>query len=208
MTASIETLGQGAVALLIFSFFLVLGILGFLLWYGWFVSKTRGALCPYTKGPLFLGVDIAPSIRKYVDSFLLSHSQPENEPFDFSKAAICEKTGRIFPNCVARGERIHLDWTFLQKRHPGSFVSWGSLSEMEQWQVRSCHESMQGFQCESSATMPLPKEIDPYHANKKPGPLYVDKQTKVLLGWKEVPGTRFEVLIVQKPLYDYIEDFI
>jgi hypothetical protein len=28
----------------------------------------------------------------------------------------------------------------------------------------------------------------------------VDLETKVLLGWKEVPDTHLEVLIVQKPL--------
>ena len=33
----------------------------------------------------------------------------------------------------------------------------------------------------------------------RPGPLYVDIETKVLLGWKVVPGTDLEVLIVQKP---------
>ena len=208
MTPSIETLGQGAVVLLLFSFFLVIAVLGVLLWYGWYISKTRGAVCPYTKGPLVLGVDVAPTMRTFVDSFLLAHTQPENEPFDFSQAAICERTGRIFPNCVSRGERIHLDWTFLQKRYPGNYVSWGSLSQIEQWSVMARHESMHGFQCESSFTATFPKDIDIYHAKKKPGPLYIDRQTKVLLGWKEVPGTRFEVLIVQKPLYDSQEEFI
>jgi hypothetical protein len=29
--------------------------------------------------------------------------------------------------------------------------------------------------------------------------LYVDVETQILIGWKEVPGTEVEVLIVQKP---------
>jgi hypothetical protein len=208
MAPTVETLGYGAIALLLCSFCLVLAILGALLWYGWYISKTRGAVCPYTKGPLSLGVDIAPSIIAFVDGFLLGHSQPENEPFDFTKAAICEKTGRIFPNCVQRREHIRLDWSFLQKRYPGNYVSWGSLPQSEQQQVRLCHESMAGFQIESSSEQPFAKDIDIYHARKKPGPLYVDRQTRVLLGWQEVPGTRFEVLIVQKPIYDLMEEFL
>jgi hypothetical protein len=208
VTSSVETLGFGAIAILLISFFLVLAILGALLWYGWYISKTRGAVCPYTKGPLVLGTDVAPSIIAFVDGFLLGQPQPENEPFDFARAAVCEKTGRIFPNCVMRGERIRLDWSFLQKRYPGNYVSWGSLSQIEQWQVRRCHESMAGFQLEGGSTMPLAKDIDLYHARKKPGPLYVDKTTKVLLGWKEVPGTRFEVLVVQKPLYEPMDEII
>jgi hypothetical protein len=51
----------------------------------------------------------------------------------------------------------------------------------------------------------MPQEIDSFHALLKPGPLYVDRETKNLLGWKEVPGTEFEVLIVQTPIYESVD---
>jgi hypothetical protein len=205
MLLDIESVGEGAIFLLLFSFFFIIACLGFLLWYGWFVSTKRGSVSPYSKQPMKLGVDVAPSISRLVEEFLLSHSQPENPPFDFKWAAICEQTGRIFPDAVGRGERVRLDWDFLQKRFPGSFVSWGSLSEMEQAQIRLVHESMQGFQTQTSCPQSMPKEISSYYALAKPGPLYVDRATKILLGWKEVLHTDYEVLIVQRPIYDSID---
>lgn len=202
----VEGVGRGAIFLLFFSFFSILAILSMFLWIGWSVSKKRGSKSLYSKQPMALGVDTASSIVRLVEGFLECHSQPENEPFDFAQAAICEQTGRIFPNTVKRGEMIRLDWSFLQKRYPGNYVSWGSLSETEQAIVRMCHESMQGFQMQVSSPQPLPKDINSYYALTKPGPLYIDKSTKILLGWKEVPDTHFEVLIVQKPIYQSIDE--
>ena len=204
----IETLGKNAIFLLFFSFFFMIGVFGFLLWVGWWVSTKRGSPCPYTKKPLVLGMDVAPSVVRFVEAFMLSHSQPENKPFDFVKAAICEQTGRIFPDAVKKGEIVKLDWSFLTKRYPGKYVSWGSLSEMEQAHIRMCHESMTGYQTEKSCPNAMADQIDSYHALLKPGPLYVDRQTRVLLGWKEVHGTEFEVLIVQKPIYESIDEIL
>jgi len=201
----IETLGQNVIVVLFFSVFLIFGVFGFLLWVGWWVSTKRGSPCPYTKQPMKLGMDIVPSITRQVEAFMLSHEQPENMPFDFQFAAICELTGRIFPDCVKR-ELVRIDWSFLRKRYPGNFVSWGSLDEIEQSTIKLCHESMTGFQTERSCASPMPEGIDSYHALLKPGPLYVDRQTKILLGWKEVPGTTFEVLIVQKPIYQSVDE--
>lgn len=201
----IESLGQGIIFVLIASFFLVIAAMGGLLWFGWWVSKKGGSLCPYTKLPMKLGVDVAPSVRRYVEDFMLSHPQPENSPIDFERAAISPETGRIFPNAVLKGTFVHLGWDFLQKRYPGRFVSWGSISEYEQATIRMCHESMFGYQTETSCPLSLPQEIDSVYAYTRPGPLYVDRSTKILLGWKEVPGTEFEVLIVQKPIYESID---
>lgn len=204
----IETLGKNAIFLLFFSVFLMIGVFSFLLWVGWWSSTRRGSLSPYTKKPLELGIDVAPSIARFVEAFMLSHSQPENKPFDFANAAICTDTGRIFPECVKKGEIVKLDWTFLQKRYPGKYVSWGSLSEIEQATISMCHESMWGFQTKKSSPNAMPEHIDSYYALAKPGPLYVDRRTKTLLGWKEVHGVEFEVLIVQKPLYESIEEIL
>jgi hypothetical protein len=66
--------------------------------------------------------------------------------------------------------------------------------------VRNVHESLEGFQTEFSSSQPKPQNVEAKYAFAKPGPLYVDVETKVLLGWKCVPDTDFEVMIVQKPL--------
>ncbi len=202
----IESLGEGLVFVLISSFLLVMAAMMGLLWFGWWVSRKHGSVSPYSKKPMTLGIDIVPSIRTYVNDFILSHSQPENNPIDFDHAAICPETGRVFPNSVVRGSFVRLDWTFLQKFYPGKYVSWGSLNELEQATIRLCHEDMVGYQTETSCPMSLPQEIDDHFAHTSPGPLYVDRARKILLGWKEVPGTEFEVLIIQLPIYDSIDE--
>jgi hypothetical protein len=93
-----------------------------------------------------------------------------------------------------------VDWTFLQKRYPGHWVSWGSLSKEQQEAIRDVHESLGKFQTQESSPTPAPRAVEPEYAYTKPGPLYVDLETKILLGWQVVPGTDFEVLIVQKPI--------
>jgi hypothetical protein len=201
----VETLGQGAVFVLFASFLLVVVAMMGLLWFGWWVSHKKGSSSPYSKLPMTLGIDIAGSMRRHVEDFLLSHPQPDNPPIDFETAAICSETGRIFPNSAVRGNFVRLDWTFLQKRFPGRYVSWGSLSEVEQGTIRLCHEFLTGYQTENSCPVPMPQQIDSHTASIKPGPLYVDRHTKILLGWKEVPETNLEVLIVQKPIYDSID---
>ncbi len=95
---------------------------------------------------------------------------------------------------------IKVEWDFLQKKYPGKFVSWGSLIEEQKEIIRGRHKSLDGFQTDFSSPVPSPRKIDPEYAYTKPGPLYVDIDTNVLLGWKVVPGTELEVLIVQKPV--------
>lgn len=119
--------------------------------------------------------------------------------FDFRKASFCRETGRIFQNTINWMDIIHVDWNYLQSRFPGQFVSWGSLSRDQQAEIREAHESLEGFQIRFSSKRPAPINVEAEFALMKPGPLYVDISTKVLLGWKEVPGTELEVLIVQRP---------
>ncbi|MDB6081354.1 MAG: conserved putative rane protein [Chlamydiia bacterium] len=204
--SDVGNLGAQAIALLFFSLIFIIGLLGALLWYGRWISKTRGALSPYTKQPMMLGTDMPISIGRQVEEYMKSLKQPENPPFDYTKASICRDTGRIFPNTVRRGEIIHLNWNFLQERYPGSWISWGSLPDMQRGVIKLCHRSLAGFQTEVSSPNPQPESINAHYAMQKPGPLYVYAAKKVLLGWKVVPGTYFEVLIVQKPDYETIED--
>jgi len=142
-----------------------------------------------------LSFDSAVRVLRY----LYNYSQYDNRIFSLQKAAFCRQTGRIFPNAINWFGKIEVDWTFLQKRHSGVYVSWGSLTEEQQEIIRGAHDSLEGFQTENSSPHPSPNKIEAKYAFASPGPLYVDLQTSILIGWKCVPYTDLEVLIVQKP---------
>lgn len=128
----------------------------------------------------------------------------DNGLFDLSRAAICRTTGRIFPDSVTWHGSIRVDWNFLQKRYPGEYVSWGSLTQEQKTIIKEKHLSLEGFQTEFSSPKSSPRLIEPQYAYASPGPLYVDIRTGILLGWKCVPDTELEVLIVQKPFEKYL----
>src|SRR5690606_38458979 len=107
--------------------------------------------------------------------------------------------GRVFPDSISFLGKGQVGWDFLRKRHQGNWVSWGSLSKDHQREIEEAHSSLEGFQTDISSPHARPRDIGPDYVFAKPGPLYVDIETKELLGWKEVPNTRLEVLIVQKP---------
>lgn len=154
---------------------------------------------PYSKLPLRFASDLSYDSKERVLRFLFEMLQYDNPMFDFEKAALCRETGRIFPNVVTWYGTIKVDWTFLNKRYRGNYVSWGSLSDFQQEMIRSAHHTLEGFQTEFSSREAAPSRIEPFYAMTSPGPLYVDLDTKVLLGWKSVPLTDLEVLVVQKP---------
>lgn len=187
---------------LLFAFFVLFG----LLWVGYKKTGIRGNLSPYAKCPMRLGADVAKTVALMVNAFLSEQSQPDNPPIDFTRASYCPETGRIFPDSVTRSEQILLSWDFLQRRSPGIFVSWGSLSEEEKGVVRLLHGEIEGFQTEKSSQNLRPESVESDFALTSPGPLYIDRRTKVLLGWKKVPGTHFEVLVVQRPQFQNIEE--
>lgn len=170
-------------------------------WVGWRLSQRSQGLSPYTGLPLRKATDLSYySIDKYA-RYMRSFHQYDNQIFDLRRAALCRETGRLFPNAVGWFDIIRVDWNFLQKRYPGNYVSWGSLNVEQKEAVREAHDNnLEGFQTEVSCPNPVPRMIDSKYAYTKPGPLYVDLQTKVLLGWKEIPETELEVLIVQKPI--------
>ncbi len=199
----VSTNGAYIVLLFLFS---ILFSLGLMTWLGWKKEGIRGSLCPYTQSRLRLGTDIARSIQVLVNSFIEDLDPKDNPPIDFSKAAISEMTGRIYPDCVGANERISLDWSFLQKRFPGTFISWGSLPENEKAVFKLLHGNLDGFQTEVSSPRIRPEDVEREYALQTPGPLYVDRVNRILLGWKKVPGTYFEVLIVQRPIYRNIDE--
>jgi hypothetical protein len=204
----IEQTGLQTIITVFISFIVILAIFLSLTWVGWKREGRRGDTCPYTHEPMRLGVDVAASLNFYVNAFLQEQERPNNPDIDFGKAAYCPKTGRIFPNCVQAGEQISLSWNFIQKRYKGAFVSWGSMSPEEQGVVKLLHESVDEFQTEKSSPKLRPEDVEEEYALTSPGPLYIDKATRVLMGWKKVPGTYFEVLVVQSPTFQTLEETI
>lgn len=180
---------------IIIVFFVLFGIFAFALW----LSRTQGSLSPYSKQPMRKGEELSYDSKVKVLRFLYEIHQYDNRIFELSRSAVCRETGRIFSNAVTWYGVIKLDWNFLRNRYPGNYVSWGSLTTDQQELIREVHSNMKGFQLDFSSPVPQPKGVEAKYAFTKPGPLYVDIDTKVLLGWQCVPRSELEVLIVQKP---------
>lgn len=168
-------------------------------WMGWRLSHRATCLSPYSGMPLRRCSDLSYYSVERVLRYLYELEDYENRIFDLSKASFCRETGRIFPNSITWFDTVSVDWNFLQKRFRGNFVSWGSLTPEQQQLIRAKHESLEGFQTEHSSKNPMPRAIEPQFALIQPGPLYVDIDTDVLVGWKAVPSTNLEVLIVHRP---------
>lgn len=184
---------------ILFVFLLLMATFAF----GWWVSRKQVSLSPYSRLPLRSGSDLSYSSIETILRYLYKMHQYDNRMFDLNRAAFCRETGRIFPNALTWYGTLHVDWNFLQKRHPGHYVSWGSLTAAQQEAVLRSHHKLEGYQFDYSSPNPSPRLIEPEYAFAKPGPLYVDVNTKVLLGWKLVPNSDFEVLIVTKPLGEF-----
>lgn len=182
------------------SLFLIAFVLLVVLFFvGVWIRRNISKPSPYTGFPLRRCSDIPYASAKKILQFVYDKHEYDNSIFDLRKAAFCRDTGRIFQNVVTWYDTISIDWTFIQKRYPGNYVSWGSLTTEQQLSIRDAHHSLEGFQTEFSSSNPIPREIEGQYVFAKPGPLYVDMLTKVLVGWQQVPDTEFEVLIVQKP---------
>lgn len=168
--------------------------------------QRKPVLSPYTHNPLRRGEDIPLSTVEKVMRFLYYdvHNY-DNRIFRMRRSMICRQTGRVFQECVNSFGIAKVDWSFINKRYPGEYVSWGSLTQMQKDAIIECHESLEGFQTEQSSLLMDPQSVEPKYAFIKPGPLYVDIKKKVLVGWKIVPDTELEVLIVQKPKVRYLE---
>lgn len=182
--------------LILVIFLLLFALFIFSVW----LSRTPGSLSPYSRSPMRRGAELSFDMKVKVLRFLYDMHQYDNRIFEFERAAVCRETGRIFINAITWYGVIKLDWSFLQQRYPGKYVSWGSLTDEQQEIVRAAHDTMEGFQVAFSSPQPQPKLIEAKYAFSKPGPLYVDIETNVLLGWKRVPQTDLEVMVVQKPV--------
>lgn len=182
---------------------LFLAVAIFLLVGWWYSVHAYVCKSPYSDAPLRPWTGLSYTSMGRIYKYLASYRQYDNRMFNIRKIAFCRETGRIFPDAVTWYGKIKVDWNFLQQRYPGNWVSWGSLNEEQKRVVKESHNVIQGFQTAYSSTKPSPRAIEQEFAYIKPGPLYVDLETYILLGWKEVPGTDLEVLIVQKPIKPY-----
>lgn len=173
-------------------------MVGFL-WIGWWMQDRQRTLSPYTGLPLRRATELSYDNREKIQKFLVEFGQYDNRMFNLRYASFCRETGRVFPDSITWFGEIKVNWTFLQKRYSGDWLSWGSLNRDQQDDIREAHESLEGFQTEFSCPVSSPRYIEDIYSYSKPGPLYVDLSTKTLLGWKCVPYTQLEVLVVQKP---------
>lgn len=180
----------------------ILGALVFTMaafWIGHWILNQPPSNSPYSDTPLRRCADISYFAKVQLLRYLFFLRQYDNRVFDINKAAFCRETGRIFQDCISWYDVVKVDWSFLEKRYPGHWVSWGSLTDTQQRVILEAHHKLEGYQMEKSCPEPAPYKITPEFAYTRPGPLYVDLETKVLMGWKEIPETDFEVLIVTKP---------
>lgn len=186
----------------IFSFAVLatFALLVLLFWFSWRSATKAQGVSPYTGFPLRRATELPYYAVEKVFQYLNSYHQYDNRIFLLRRASFCRETGRIFQESVTWYDVIKINWNFLRKRYPGNYVSWGSLTRDQQQEIREAHETLEGFQTDLSSPNPQPRAIHSEYIYTKPGPLYVDFDKKILLGWKEVPGTELEVLIVQKPV--------
>ncbi len=195
-----EYLDRVDVVLFAFAVIFALFLLFAFFWFTYWVSTKKPGISPYSGLPLRRGSDLSYAAKEKIYRMLYDRHEYDNRIFDINRAAVCRETGRIFPDAVNWFDNINVDWSFLKRRYPGLYVSWGSLTLDQQDSIRACHATLEGYQTIKSCPHVIPKMIEPEYAFASPGPLYVDFEKKVLLGWQVVPDTNLEVLIVQKPI--------
>ena len=172
-----------------------------LYFFAWWVFNRPDARSPYSKKKMARGSDLTFEAVSHIQDFLEAQGMAM---FDPQKAAVCRQTGRIFPDALNIFGSIKIPKTYLKRKYAGAFVSWGSLSKLEQEKILSVYTEskkvLEGFQTVYSCKEELPWNTKSAYLLEKPGPLYVDKQSNALLGWKCVPASNLEVLILKSPL--------
>lgn len=196
----LAAVGEFNIVLLGIICFAVLAGMVFYFFYTLFNINKRVDVSPYSGMPLRRGNELTYSVQNKVNRYLKSLHDYDNRPIDFEKASFCRETGRIFPNSIKWNGAIRLDWGFIAERYRGQFVSWGSLGIDKKKEIENSHNALDEFQRAASSKEPSPRMIEEVYSLEKPGPLYADPETKIVMGWKIVPETNLEVLIVQKPI--------
>lgn len=174
-------------------------MLGMLAIAWWSSRPPRKIKSPYSDLPMRTIDDLSYDSIGKMYLYLTDLHEFDNRMIPLGNLLICRETGRIFPNAKDWLGRPRLDWGFLNRRYKGHYVSWGSLTLSQKEAILEAHGSLDGFQTAFSCPIAAPSAITRPYALAKPGPLYVDLETYVVIGWKELPRTELELLIVQKP---------
>jgi hypothetical protein len=182
--------GESALIATILGLLVFIGLISLFFALGWYITNRPGAVSPYSKREMAPGSVIAfRSVEKIEDFFEDIQSQ-ENRSFNLERAAVCRETGRIFPNCLSNFDVVTLNRNYLSAVHPGQYIDWEVLGPREQAIILAKHNDVSGYQIGDQRTkfqgQPIPS-------------LYVDISTNTLIGWKKVPGTELQILVVQKP---------
>lgn len=199
MPTDVDEIMSSAILLIVILSLIAIALMTFFFWLGYWWVNRRSSYCPYVRQRLEPATLLSYEVVERAHEFMSHLNSEENPAFELKHASVCRETGRIFPDTVSPNGVIQVKWDFLQQRFPGRWVSWGSLNEAQQRRVRASHVTLRGYQTEASSPQASPRAIRLPYTLTKPGPLYVDLNNFNLMGWKQVPGTNFEILVVQTP---------
>ena len=194
-----SSIGFSALCLAIVGFLAAAGLLSLFFWLGWRWTHRGTVQSPYADGGLRRVEELTYASVAHLQTFLADLDSAQHPPFDLTQSVICSRSGRIFFSSLNAFGEPSLSWRFLKRYYRGKLVSWGSLSPREQAAVCARHSDMAGYQCALSSPRARPQDVEREYALMKPGPLYVDPERAVLLGWKCVPCTDLEVLVPRYP---------
>lgn len=182
--------GESALVATFLGILLFTGLICLFFAIGWYFTNRPGTVSPYSKRPMAPGSAISFRSIEKIEEFFDEIQSPENHTFDLERAAVCRQTGRIFPNALTKFDVVTLNRDFLSSVCPGNYIDFETLGPRERAIILAKHQDLEGFQIGDQRTKlygePIPS-------------LYVDIATNTLIGWKNVPGTELQVLVVQKP---------
>ena len=147
-----------AVVMVLIGVIVLMVIIGFL---GSILPLKRSLpVSPYSEMPLRRAGTLRYTTQFIIKRYLKDMEDYDNRQFELNRASLCRETGRIFPDSVNWYGKMHVDWNFLRKRMPGSWISYGSLAEDRRQEIWDKHGTLAGFQTELSCEKPLPQEIE------------------------------------------------
>ncbi len=145
---------------------------------GYFFCNRRGARSPFSGKAMRHGKEFSFEAVSKVLAFLEAENDKDNLPFDLEKAAICEETGRIFPDALNAFEVVKLKKPYTKHFYKAKMEALENLSEKEQMDLRENCDNFSFFSKNSS--------------------IFVDREKGNILAWKKIPETALELMLVKK----------
>ncbi len=147
----------------------------------WWIYQ-RKARSPFTGKKLLPATCILYPAAEKIALFMQAEKQV---PIDWEQATFCPDTRRIFPKSLNQLGAVALPSPYWRGVYDKpSLTAWLFLTDEQKDEMFQLHGAIKGFQLGHQ---------------KRPGPLFVDLKSKTLVGWKQVPDTDIEVLIVHYP---------